>query len=53
MLLTDPGRTNTPKFVALLEAEGWQIAKRRKRVPAISPTRPGETVMVTLIEAWR
>ena len=53
VLLTDPGRTSTPKFVTLLEAEGWQVSKRRKRVPAISPTRPGETVVVTLIEAWR
>lgn len=53
VLLTDPGRTNTPRFLALLEAEGWRIEKRRKRVPALSPTRPGETVVVTLIEAWR
>lgn len=53
VFLTDPGRTNTPKFLALLDAQGWQLAKRRKRVPAITPTRPGETVVVTLIEAWR
>lgn len=53
VLLTDPGRSTTPRFVALLEASGWRIAKRRKRLPAIAPTRPGETVVVTLIEAWR
>ncbi len=53
VLLSDPGRTTTPRFLAALEAAGWQIARRRRRVPALSPVRPGETLVVTLIEAWR
>jgi predicted nicotinamide N-methyase len=53
VLLSDPGRTSTPKFLTLLESGGWQLARRRRRVPAITPARPGETVVVTLVEAWR
>ncbi len=53
VLLTDPGRTAAPAFLSALEREGWTVERRRKRVPALVATRPGETVVVTLIEARR
>lgn len=53
VLLTDPGRSTTPRFISRLEAAGWQLTRRRQRVPALVPVKPGETVVVTLIEAWR
>lgn len=53
VLLTDPGRTTTPRFITAMETAGWKVERRRRKVPAITPLRPGEMVTVTIIEAWR
>jgi predicted nicotinamide N-methyase len=53
VMLSDPGRPTAPAFLAALRRCGWTISRRRKRVPALTPIKPGETVVVTLIEAWR
>lgn len=53
VLLTDPGRSTSPRFFAAMEDAGWAIERRRRKVPAITPVRPGETVTVTIVEAVR
>jgi predicted nicotinamide N-methyase len=53
VLLTDPGRTTTPAFLARMEQAGWHVERRSREVPAVTPVRAGETVAVTIIEAWR
>lgn len=51
VLLSDPGRSTTPAFLALLASAGWRVERKRRRVPSLAPLRPGETVVITLIEA--
>lgn len=52
-LLTDPGRTATPMFVADMQAAGWVVSQGVRQIGAIHPVRPGETIDVALIEVRR
>lgn len=52
-LLTDPGRTATPFFVRDMQAAGWLVSLEQRTVGALHPTRPGETVDVTILKVWR
>jgi len=53
LLLTDPGRSTTPAFIGRLETTGWSVTEQRRTAAAIAPSRPGETVTVTVIDARR
>lgn len=52
-LLSDPGRTATPFFTRDMRAAGWHVGEQRRRVAALHPLRPGETVDVTLLRLSR
>lgn len=51
-LLADPGRQDTPLFLADLAAAGWKSAQRRRTVPSVLPGGT-ETVAIDIIELWR
>jgi len=52
VLLADPGRQDTPLFLADLTATGWKSARRRRAVPALLPGG-AESVGVDIIELWK
>lgn len=53
VLLTDPGRTARPAFAADMTRAGWEIQETSRRVGALHPTHPGETVAITIITLRR
>lgn len=53
VLLTDPGRTARPAFVADMAGAGWTISETSRQVAAFHPTRPGETVAITIVTLRR
>ena len=53
VLLTDPGRTATPRFVDAMKSAGWSIETSVRQVPALHSTRPGEQVTITLLRLER
>ena len=53
VLLTDPGRTATPRFVEAMTTAGWSIETSARQVPALHPIRPSEHVAITLMRLQR
>jgi methyltransferase-like protein 23 len=52
-LLSDPGRSTCPPFVARLSRSGWHVVQRETDVPTLVPVRNGDRVRVTIVEANR
>ena len=52
-LLSDPGRTATPFFIRDMRAGGWAIDVAKHEVGALQPTRPGETLTISILEFRR
>jgi predicted nicotinamide N-methyase len=52
-VLTDPGRSTLPEFIASLQHDGWITRVSHVTVPALKPVRDGETISVSVIEASR
>ena len=50
VLLTDPGRMDTPAFIAALESEGWTVTRTVRMYPALAPVRNGDAVAITVIK---
>lgn len=53
VMLTDPGRMDTPAFVDRLEKAGWHVTYREHTVAAFAPIEAGARVRISLIEARR
>jgi predicted nicotinamide N-methyase len=54
LVLTDPGRAGAASFVARLANVADLAPPSSRRLPSLAPSRPGESVEVTVIEArWR
>ncbi len=53
VLLADPGRMDTPDFVADLENTGWRVARTVRTIDALVPAQVDARVTITLIEARR
>lgn len=51
-LIADPGRQDTPLFLADLAAAGWKSSRRRRAVPTMMPGG-AEMVDVDIIMLWR
>ncbi len=51
-LLADPGRQDTPLFLADLAAAGWKSAQRRRSVGTLLPGG-AESVDIDIIELWK
>lgn len=52
VLIADPGRQDTPLFLAELAAAGWKSARRRRAVASMMPGG-ADMVDVDIIELWR
>ncbi len=52
-ILTDPARTHAGRFVDDLRSAGWTVNVDARRVPALPPCQPFETVRVDVIRATR
>jgi methyltransferase-like protein 23 len=52
VLIADPGRQDTPLFLAELAAAGWKSARHKRMVPSMMPGG-ADTVDVDIIELWR
>lgn len=52
-ILADPGRIDTPGFIAAARRAGWQISVEAVSVAAVAPVRSGETVAIDIIELHR
>ncbi len=53
VILTDPARTHAERFVDDLRSAGWTVEVEARRVPALPPCQPFETVQVDVIRAAR
>lgn len=53
VLLSDPVRGDTPKFLAIVRLAGWSVAMRRVEIPAVVPANGRTQVPVDLIELAR
>ena len=53
VILTDPARSNAARFVEDLRSRGWVVEVEARRVPALPPCQPFETVRVDVIRASR
>jgi predicted nicotinamide N-methyase len=52
-ILTDPERAHTAGFIAGLERSGWRVTPSSRRVPALPPSQPTDTVRVDVLEVIR
>jgi predicted nicotinamide N-methyase len=53
VILTDPARTHAGRFIKDLRSAGWMVEVEARRVPALPPCQPFETVPVDVIRAAR
>lgn len=53
VLITDPGRGDTPKFLSVMRLAGWEVATRRVVTPALVPANGRESVAIDVIELSR
>jgi len=52
VFLADPGRQDTPLFLAELADRGWKSRQHRRELPSLMPGG-AETVSIDIIELWR
>lgn len=52
-IFTDPERAHTAGFLADLTRAGWRVARSSRRVPALPPSQPTDTVRVDVLEVVR
>jgi predicted nicotinamide N-methyase len=53
VILTDPARSHAAQLVEDLRSRGWVVEVEARRVPALPPCQPFETVRVDVIRASR
>ncbi len=53
VILTDPARSHAAQFIEDLRSQGWVVEIDARRVPALPPCQPFETVHVDVIRATR
>lgn len=52
-ILTDPERAHTAGFFTILERAGWRVTQSSRRVPALPPSQPTDTVRVDILKVAR
>lgn len=53
VLFTDPGRGDTPQFLAVMRLAGWHVETQRVVTPALVPANGRESVAIDVIEMRR